>query len=70
VKVAKSSPRVKKPVPAAEPTRRLAKPNPKSAEEGDEADRDDDRLFRQREKRGEFISLEEFQRWWRDRSSR
>jgi hypothetical protein len=70
VKVAKSPPHGKKPVLAAKPTRGLAKPNPKSAEDGEEADRDDDRVIRQREKRGEFISLDEFLRWWRDRSSR
>ena len=39
---------------------------PKCSAEGDEASRDDDKVIRRGE-RGEFISLDEFPCWWRDR---
>jgi len=42
--------------------RYLAKLNPEFDNEGDETEEDDYRVGREREKRGEFVSLEEFRR--------
>jgi len=42
--------------------RYLAKLNPEYDDEGDETEEDDYRVGREREKRGEFVSLEEFRR--------